>query len=96
MGTSPQTVEAGVAGQLSSTGSVIKKGAGVLSGIFISAASSTPTCTVYDGATTAATSVPIIPTFTPVAGTYYPIKAVFQQGLNIVLGGTVTGAAMYL
>ena len=91
---SPQTNKVGVAAQLSSTGSVVRVGAGALIRLFISSASATPTVTVYDGATTGATSVPIIPTFTPTAGTSYEINALFQLGCNIVLGGTVTGAAI--
>jgi hypothetical protein len=94
MGISPQTVESGVPGQLSSTGGVLKKGSGVLTGIFVSSASATPTITVYDNTT--GTGNPIIPTFTPAAATYYEFRAYFQNGLNVVLGGTVTGAAMYI
>lgn len=93
---SPITQEVGVAYELSSTGGVAKTGNGTLAGIFISSAGSTPTVTVYDGATAGDTSTPLIPTFTPAAATYYNFKVMFQKGLNIVLGGSITGAAMYI
>lgn len=57
-------------------------------GIFVSAASSTPTIAVYDSNATATTD-PIVTTFTPVAGTYYTIPASTESGLYIVIGGTV-------
>jgi hypothetical protein len=31
-----------------------------------------------------------------VAGSSYELDVMFQNGLNIVLGGTVTGAAVYV
>lgn len=92
--TTPQTVESGVPVELSSTGTVARIGQGTLAGIFCSSSSS-GTVTVYDGAVANTTGETVmIPTFTAVAGTYYPFKAFFQQGCNIVLGGTFTGAAM--
>ena len=41
-------------------------------GIFVSSASSTPTITVYDSATTTTTD-PIVTTFTPAGATFYQI-----------------------
>jgi len=97
MGTQPiSNGTVGIAAELSGTGSVVKTGGGVLQKLFISTASNTPTVAIYDGATAGATSVPLIPQFTPVAGTTYQFDVAFQLGLNIVIGGTVTGAAMYL
>ena len=96
MGTSPQSnATVGTPYQLSSIGGVAKPGAGVLQKIFASGASSTPTITVYDGATAGATGTVLVPTFTPVAGTVYNFDIAFQLGLNIVIGGTVTGFAAY-
>jgi hypothetical protein len=91
---SPQTIKIGAAGQLSGTGGVVKAGNGSLIRLFISSASGTPTVTIYDNIS--GTANPLIPTFTPVAGTSYELNVMFQNGLNIVLGGTVTGAAIYV
>lgn len=74
----------------------IKKGAGKLKGIFVSAASSTPTIAVYDTETTG-TSAKVIGEFTPVAATNYN----FFDGLNtengiyVVIGGTVKATFYY-
>ena len=68
----------------------IKKGAGKLKGIFVSAASSTPTITVYDSESTG-TDVTVLGVFTPAAATNYN----FFDGLNtengiyVVISGTV-------
>jgi hypothetical protein len=76
----------------------VKVGAGKLRGIFVSAASSTPTITIYDepaGGTTAT----IVGVFTPAASTFYPFGIqdglFFNKGLNVVLGGTVTATVIY-
>lgn len=91
---SPQTPTTGVPFQLSSTGGLVKSGNGTLVGIFISSASAAPTVTVYDNTT--GTTNPIVPTFTPAAATYYRLDVGFQVGLNIALGGTITGVAIYV
>lgn len=67
----------------------IAAGNGFLGGIFVSAASGSPTLTVYDSATTT-TSVKIVDTFTPVGATFYPMPARFQSGCYVVIGGTVS------
>lgn len=67
----------------------LKDASGVLGGIFVSAASSTPTITVYDSATTT-TTTPIVSVFTPVAGTYYPLPFAFSNGCYVVISGTVS------
>jgi len=76
----------------------VKVGAGKLRGIFVSAASGTPTITVYDepaGGTTAT----LLGVFTPAAATFYPVGlqdgTYFNKGLNVVLGGTVTATVIY-
>ena len=75
----------------------IKVGAGKLRGIFVSSASSTPTITIYDVQTGTATTM--IGAFTPVGATFYPFGsldgAFFNQGLNVVLGGTVAATVVY-
>lgn len=63
---------------------------GILHGVFVSAASSTPTITVYDSATTT-TTTKIIDTFTPAAATYYNFGDLFAQaGIYVVISGTVS------
>lgn len=64
-------------------------GASFVGGIFVSAASNTPTITVYDTAA-ADTSGKIIDTFTPVAATYYPMPMSLASGLRVVISGTVS------
>jgi len=58
-------------------------GIGGILGIFVSSASSTPTIKVQDGSTT------MVNTFTPVAGTFYPIPAKFSTSLVVTISGTV-------
>ena len=60
---------------------------GDLLGIFVASATSTPTIKVWDSLT-AADDI-IANTFTPLAGTYYPIPAHFNTGLYITISGTV-------
>ena len=67
---------------------------GDMLGIFVSAASSTPTIAVYDSATTTTTD-PIVTVFTPVAGTFYRIPASYESGLYVVIGGTVSATVFF-
>jgi hypothetical protein len=80
--------------QISASGNVCAVD-GVLAGIFISAASNTPTITVYDDAATG-TTTKIVDTFTPVAGTWYPLPFAFSKGLNVVVGGTVSATVGFI
>lgn len=79
---------------VSATGNV-KAAYGILKGIFVSAASSTPTITVYDSATTT-TGTPIVSVFTPAAATYYEIPCAFDTGLYVVISGTVACTVFYV
>jgi len=75
----------------------IKPSAGKLKGVFVSAASSAPTITVYDEASGGTTKV-LLATFTPVAATFYPLGldgAYANNGLNVVIGGTVKATVIY-
>lgn len=75
----------------------IKPSLGKLKGIFVSAASSTPTITVYDSAATG-TGTPILTVFTPVAATMYPLNTdgiKFDAGLYVTIGGTVSATFIY-
>lgn len=56
---------------------------GGLLGIFVSDASSTPTITVTDGATT------MVQTFTPANATFYALPARFKTSLIVDISGTV-------
>jgi hypothetical protein len=79
--------------QVSASGNISPKSAALV-GIFVSAASATPTITVYDDAGTG-TSTKIVDTFTPVAGTYYKLPFRALNGLNVVIGGTVSCTVGY-
>lgn len=61
---------------------------GRLGGIFVSAASGSPSITVYDSAATG-TTTKIVDTFTPVAATWYPMPFEATAGIYVVIGGTV-------
>ena len=75
----------------------IKPMAGKLKGIFVSAASSTPTITVYDSAAVTTTAT-ILGVFTPVAATSYvlPLEGVYaKDGIYVVISGTVSATVIY-
>ena len=75
----------------------IKTSAGKLKGIFVSAASSTPTITVYDSAA-ATTTRTILGVFTPTAATSYilPLDGAYaKDGLYVVISGTVTATIIW-
>jgi ABC-type nitrate/sulfonate/bicarbonate transport system substrate-binding protein len=75
----------------------IKPMAGKLKGIFVSAASSNPTITVYDSAA-ATTTDTILGVFTPVAATSYilPLEGAYaKNGIYVVIGGTVSATVLY-
>lgn len=67
----------------------ITSGPGALTGIFVTAASATPTIKVWDSL--AASGTVLIDTFTPVAGTSYFFSPIgFGVGLYITISGTVS------
>lgn len=75
----------------------IKPMAGKLKGIFVSAASSTPTITVYDSAATT-TSTTLLGVFTPTAATSYilPLEGAYaKNGIYVVISGTVSATVLY-
>lgn len=78
---------------VSASGNVCPKSCALL-GIFVAAASATPTITIYDDAGTG-TSVPMVTVFTPVAGTYYKLPFRALNGINVVVGGTVSCTVGY-
>ena len=80
-----------------SASSQIKPMAAKLKGIFVSAASSTPTITVYDSPDSDNTDPKILDTFTPVAGTNYNFfDGIYAtKGLYVVISGTVSCTIAY-
>jgi hypothetical protein len=75
----------------------IKPMAAKLKGIFVSAASSTPTITVYDSPDSDNTDPKIIDTFTPTAGVNYNFfDGIYAtKGLYVVISGTVSCTIAY-
>lgn len=82
--------------QISATAQ-IKPMAGKLKGLFVSAASSTPTITVYDSPDSDNTDPKILDTFTPVAGVNYNFfdGLYANKGLYVVISGTVSCTIAY-
>jgi hypothetical protein len=80
--------------QASASGNIAQAPRDML-GIFVTAASATPTITIYDDAGTG-TTTKVVDTFTPVASTWYPLPFSFKSGVNIVIGGTVSFTVSYL
>lgn len=76
--------------------SLVKNSQGKIKGIMVSAASSTPTITIYD-TETAGTTGTVIDTFTPVAGTNYNFFDGIntKNGIYVVIGGTVKATVYY-
>ena len=75
----------------------IKPMAGKLKGIFVSAASNTPTITVYYSAA-ATTTDTILGVFTPAAATSYllPLDGAYaKNGIYVVISGTVNATVIY-
>jgi hypothetical protein len=72
---------------------LLQSGPGALLGIFVASASATPTIKVWDN--TSAATTPIVNTFVPVAGTYYPIPARFLTGCYVEISGTVDCTAFW-
>ena len=76
----------------------VKVGFGVLKGIFVSAASSTPTITVFDSATAANTDPTILGVFVPAAAGNYLFTAngiTASKGIYVVISGTVVATIIY-
>ena len=78
----------------------IKVGAGKLKGIFVSAASGTPTLAVYDTATSSTSDPTILATFTPSSNSMYLLSGddggiFFNNGLYIDKGGTTVNCTIF-
>lgn len=79
--------------QISATGNVSALPCNLV-GIFVSAATTTPTITVYDDAATG-TTTKIVDVFTPVASTWYALPISTSKGLYVVLSGTVSATVVF-
>jgi len=78
---------------ISATGNVAPIASKLL-GIWVSSASGTPTIAVYDSATTTTTD-PIATTFTPAGATFYTLPAATENGIYVVIGGTVSATVYF-
>ena len=82
-----QVIQSGSYENLSASANCASRPAALI-GIFVASASSTPTLAVYDSATTTTATI-IVNTFTPIAGSFYPIPAQANSGIYVVISGTV-------
>ena len=76
----------------------VKVGFAVLKGIFVSAASSTPTITVFDSGTASNSDPTILGVFTPSAPsnfTFTPNGITASKGIYVVISGTVTATIIF-
>ena len=76
----------------------VKVGFGVLKGIFVSAASATPTITVFDSATALNTDPTILGVFVPAAAGNYLFTnngITASKGIYVVISGTVVATIIY-
>ena len=78
----------------------VKVGAGKLKGIFVSAASGSPTLAVYDTATSSTGDPVILATFTPSGNTMYLLSGddggiYFNKGLYLDKGGTTVNCTVF-
>lgn len=80
-------IQASSAGAVSASG-VVSSTPCRLRGIFVTAASVSPTIKVYDG--TNSSGAKAVDTFTPVANKFYPLSLILQHGCYVEIGGTVS------
>lgn len=73
--------------KLLTASTTVRTGPWQMLGLFVSAASATPTVEIY-AATTSGTAT-CVAQFTPVAGTWYPLPVSGAGGLTVAIGGTV-------
>ena len=75
---------------------LIKNAEGLLRGVFVSAASDTPTMKLFNDSSVGGTATTLVGTFTPVAATYYNFAdSIFSTALYVVSAGTVRYTAFY-
>lgn len=73
---------------------VVRTGPWQMLGIFVSAASATPTIEVLNAVTSGTATC--ISVFTPVAGTWYPMPISGATGITVLIGGTVAATLSWL
>lgn len=73
--------------KLISASAVVRTGPGMILGLFVSAASATPTVEVLNAVTSGTATC--ISVFTPVAATWYPMPVTVGTGITVLIGGTV-------
>ena len=85
-------IECGAPANLTASAQVMA-GSGGLMGIFVSQASAAPTIKVWDSLS--ATGKVLVNTFTPIAGTFYPMPFLYTLGLFVTISGTVDCTVAY-
>lgn len=78
---------------LITSSTTIKPSGGQLLGIFVSSAASTPQITIYDG--TSASGTKIVELFVPVSSTFYSIPLTTQNGIHVVISGTISATVLW-
>lgn len=73
---------------------VVRTGPFQLLGLFVSAASATPTVEVLNAVTSGTATC--ISVFTPIAGTWYPMPVSGGSGITVLIGGTVAATLSWL
>ena len=86
-------LEVGIPKQITASGN-IKSGQGAMLGILCSA-STAVTVAIYDDASTG-TTTKLVDTVTLTAGQYLMMPLTFANGLNIVVGGTLSATVIYV
>jgi hypothetical protein len=89
----PVTVAGGARYANLTSDTAVVTGAGNLVGIFVASASASPTIKLWDN--TAAAGSVLVNTFTPIAGSWYPIPVKFNTGLYVDVGGTLDITVAY-
>lgn len=88
-------IDIGVSSGPITSSTLIKASQGVLLGYLITSTSS-GTIKAYDSGTAATTTTILHDTLTPAAGQFLPCKISFSAGLYLVIGGTISFAAVYV
>lgn len=80
--------------KLLTASTVVRTGGWQCLGIFVSAASATPTIEVLNAITSGTATC--ISVFTPIAGTWYPMPISGGTGITVLIGGTVAATLCWL
>ena len=88
-------IETGVSSGPITSSTLIKSTEGILLGYLVTSTSS-GTIKAYDSATAATSSTVLHDTLTPAAGQFVRFPIGFSAGLYLVIGGTISFAAVYV